>query len=133
MQLFLDERIVYVGKRVKNDIENVGDDFNVRPVTDKMRFADLATMATNRNIIKDRRTGLKDLVALIVNEAMSKDTVVRSSKWTKTALSVGQQEYAALDAIKSVQLYFTTREWPDYYRRMAPCDATMVLESISSR
>jgi hypothetical protein len=125
LKLFQDESILYVGKRVKNDIENVGDDFNIRPITDKMTFVDLATMAKDRSVISDRRTGLRDLVRIILKQKMSKIPEVRCSKWTKIQLSAEQQEYAALDAVKSVEVYSALLEWPDYHSRLSPSSAPL--------
>ena len=124
LDLFRDSMITFVGKRVLGDIRIVGDDFGIRDVTDTVKCMDIARLAKDRDLVHDARIGLKALVELLLQERMSKDDSVRSSKWGNSNLTVEQLEYAALDATKSLECYLKLISFPDYAHRLETDNAT---------
>ena len=93
-----------------------------------MRWKDIAQLAKNCDVIKDARMGLKGIVQVVLNENMKKNHDIRSSKWANTHLTREQKEYAALDAIKSHQVYKKLIELPDYSSRLSSSAAKNGIE-----
>ena len=124
LELFQDSDFSYTGSRVKGDIARIGEDFACTNITAMMQFHELAHMAKDRGVIDDARTGLKKLVLLTLNEDMSKDDSVRSSKWSREKLTDEQKMYAALDAIKSLEVYKRLSGMVCYSNRLTSAEAT---------
>ena len=122
-ELFSIPDLLYVGSRVKGDIDRIGEDFKCREIARKMRFQELALMAKDRGVVDDGRTGLKKLVLLVLEEDMSKDDTVRSSKWSSAKLTDSQKKYAALDATKSLEIYFQLASMVCFADRLTQAEA----------
>ena len=79
-----------------------------------MQLKELAHEAKDRGVVDDARVGLQKLVLIILNENMSKDDAVRSSKWSSAKLTPMQKKYAALDATKSLEVYLKLNSMESY-------------------
>jgi hypothetical protein len=123
VRLFKEPSIVYVGSKVKGDITKLGEDFGIKEVSGGMRYTELAKMAKDRGRVPDAKVGLQTLVMVVLRESMGKEDDVRSSKWAKKQLSDEQKTYAALDAIKSLEVYAKLQSFPDLTERLASAEA----------
>jgi hypothetical protein len=94
VRLFREPSIVYVGSRVKGDIDKLGEDFGIAEISSSMTYRDLAKMAKDRGKVPDAKVGLQTLVMV-----------------------------AALDAIKSLEVYNKLQSFPDLTERLASIEA----------
>ena len=78
-----------------------------------MQCQDLAHMAKDCGVVTDARVVLKMLVLTVLKQNMDKSGDVRSSKWNATSLSDNQNVYAALDAMKSMEVCCKLLPIPD--------------------
>ena len=123
LALFRDSTVTFVGVRVKVDIDHIAADFRCPDLAVRMKYTELAAMAKDRGVVNDARTGLAKLVLILLHENMDKDNTVRSSKWAHRVLTDRQKKYAALDAIKSMEVYLKLLPLPDYTQRLKSCEA----------
>jgi hypothetical protein len=126
--LFEDEHIIFVGRKVKEDLDIFATSFpDCRDLVDAIigakRYVDLADLAFRRGVGRDRRTGLKSLVFECLREDMSKENMVRSGDWRPKRLSDAQKVYAALDIIKGLEVYLHLIEKADLTARITSKDA----------
>ena len=60
----------------------------------------LGKFARKRNVVKNGVISLKNLAKIVLNESISKDSLVRCSKWLSSRLSNEQIVHGATDVIK---------------------------------
>jgi hypothetical protein len=123
LQMFHDTSITYVGRHIKNDVDNIGEDFGVQDVSSKVRFVDLARMSKDRGKSRYATDSLQLLVLKSLGENLSKESSVQCSRWNKRTLTEEQKKYAALDAIKSLEVYEELILMDDLTRRLSSCEA----------
>ena len=115
----------FVGSKVSGDIKKVGKDFKCQKSMEKVKLVDLGKFARTRDVVQSGVVGLDALVKICLNETMSKDPEIRvSNKWEDAQLSHEQQKYAALDGIKSLEVYLYLRDKPDLTARLSLAEAT---------
>eukprot|EP00816_Leptocylindrus_hargravesii_P006095 CAMPEP_0196818586 /NCGR_PEP_ID=MMETSP1362-20130617/66400_1 /TAXON_ID=163516 /ORGANISM="Leptocylindrus danicus, Strain CCMP1856" /LENGTH=113 /DNA_ID=CAMNT_0042196751 /DNA_START=79 /DNA_END=416 /DNA_ORIENTATION=- len=84
---------------------------------------DLSLMARRRDIIQSAAgASTQHLVKVTLGKTMSKDASVRYSRWD-LELSMGQQEYAALDVSLPLEVYNFLETLPDLNQRLTLADA----------
>jgi ribonuclease D len=66
----------------------------------------LGIMARERGIAESGTIKPCALNELVLKETMNKDEAVRCSDWSQSTLTKEQEVYAALDAIKPLDIYF---------------------------
>ena len=120
LEWFQDTTITWTGRNVSGDIAHIGRDFNCQRVADGMkgRVCELGNMARRRDAVPIGSAGLETLVEAVLKEKLSKSPVVRLSKWSSPVLNNDQKTYAALDAIKSLEVYFKLADMPDLSSRL---------------
>jgi hypothetical protein len=123
VRLFHEPSIVYVGSRVKGDIDKLGEDFGIAEISSSMTYRDLAKMAKDRGKVPDAKVGLQTLVMVLLRQSMGKEDNIRSSQWASKQLTDEQKTYAALDAIKSLEVYNKLQSFPDLTERLASIEA----------
>ena len=122
---FADRHVTWTGRNVGGDIAHIGKDFNCRKIADRMRrdsVCELGDMARRRDAVPKGSASLQTLVEVVLNETMDKSPTLRLCEWSSKILTTQQQEYAALDAIKSLEVYFQLIKRPDLSTRLAPSD-----------
>ena len=71
-------------------------------------------------------TATLDKIAFItLGKVLSKDPLVRMSKWSAVTLLPEQITYSALDVIVGIDVYFLLAALPDLVRRLSAADATI--------
>lgn len=125
---FLNEKSFrYTGVRVKNDIVKLGTDFKCINITNDIvnrgAFVELGSMAVERGVETDGRVGLQKLCMLTLQENLTKKDSIRSSNWSIKQLSREQLQYAALDAIKSLEVFFFLDALTDLSARLSAAEA----------
>jgi hypothetical protein len=123
LALFADPALRFVGRCVSADIAKIGRDFagcssRVMQLAQD-RSIDLARLACERGVVDSARVGLADLVEVVLKERLDKPAGARCSDWAASALSREQQTYAALDAIKSLEVYVALAPLPDLTLRLS--------------
>ncbi|GBO90611.1 hypothetical protein FisN_19Lh006 [Fistulifera solaris] len=115
VRLLSEDSIRFVGVNVAGDVTKLKKDFaNMNNVS--VNKIDLRVMARRRGVVP--RNGSYSLVALVeaqLKESMEKDQ--RMSDWSGP-LQPKQLDYAALDAIKSLQVYDSLDKLPDLTREL---------------
>jgi len=124
LQLFKDPEFSYAGVKVKNDIERITEDFKCPDLQRTMQHIELGPMAKDRGVVDDAGVGLRKLTLLMLNEEMSKDNDVRSSKWANKILTDCQKSYSAIDATKSLEVYLALAKMKCYSTRLKSHEAT---------
>lgn len=122
---FADRHVTWTGRNVGGDIAHIGRDFKCRKITDRMRrdsVCELGDMARRRDAVPKGSASLQTLVEVVLHEKMDKSPSLRLCEWSSKILTTQQQEYAALDAIKSLEVYFQLIKRPDLSTRLAPSD-----------
>jgi hypothetical protein len=66
VQLFHEPSIVYIGLRVKGDIDKLGEDFGIAKISSSMMYQDLAKMAKDHGKVPDAKVGLQILVMVLL-------------------------------------------------------------------
>ena len=69
---------------------------------------------------------LEKLVQLMLQEKMDKSPSVRLSNWSRLELCDAQKQYAALDAMKSLEVYEALQHLPDLTLRLEADEATTI-------
>lgn len=111
LQMFLaNPQILKAGRNVTQDLkrlERESQGSNPAPYTGGV---ELAKLAKDLGAISDARVGLADICAAVLGVRLDKTTPVRiSSSWDSLNLSPQQVEYAASDALVSLQVYHRLR------------------------
>ena len=127
--LLLDSTITFTGRQLGGDLAKIARDFTVPRVIEKVhsqgRIAELGLMGRKRGVVATGTAGLDKLAVITLNKALKKDPAVRLSEWSATALTPIQEEYAALDAIASLEVYDALESLPDLSARLSAVDAIL--------
>ena len=124
--LFTDPNITFTGRNIAGDFARIGKDFKVK--NPPVHVVDLGTMARQRDVVRSGVVSLEQLVKLTLGEKLSKAPAVRLSKWSQPKLTEEQCLYAALDAIKALEVYFHLQAMPDLTARLNADSAIPGLE-----
>ena len=128
--LLADKNITFTGRAIGADFKRIGRDFNcmakVLQVRNQHRQIDLGVMARKRDVVQSGVVTLDRLVAVVLEERLPKDPLVRcSNQWSAKVLSAEQVMYAALDVIKPLEVYFKLTLKPDLTMRLKAAEATV--------
>lgn len=128
--LLVKRTLKIVGVNVSADLIKIGKDFNIdaiKQVTQKDRcnVINLGTFARERGVVTSGTASLQQLSERVLKARLNKATCIRLSHWDKNQLSVEQVEYAALDAIASLKIFFKLDEMPDLTRRYTMDDVSV--------
>ena len=119
LELLRDETMIFVGVGVGGDLAKIGIEFHCAEVTKHMKnVINLGKFARKRNVVKNGVISLEKLVKIVLYESISKDTLVRCSKWSSSRLYNEQIIHAATDAIKSLEVYFKIHTLQDLSLRL---------------
>jgi hypothetical protein len=120
-----DSGYVFVGRAVANDIKRLAKDYSAPTLVQHAKTVDLGLFARKRDVVKNGTAGLEKLVELTLGLRMSKAPAVRCSTWSKMPLSEAQQEYAALDAILSLEVHDALAKLPDLTTKLPASQAVI--------
>ncbi|CAJ1958310.1 unnamed protein product [Cylindrotheca closterium] len=110
----------FVGNYVGGDIKRLGRDYHCEDEMKKVSVVNLGRYARDRDVVQSGTVRLDALVQICLGETMQKQASVRvSSKWEQPSLSQDQKKYAALDGIKSLEVYLYLRQKPDLSVRLS--------------
>ena len=124
-----DSRYTFVGRAVAADVKKISKDFSAATLAVHVRCEDLGVMARKRGVVNSGTAGLEKLVEMTLQKRLSKAPAVRLSKWSRMPLSSEQEEYAALDAILSLEVYCRLQKMPDLAARLSPDEAVVGTEA----
>ena len=120
-----DSGYLFAGRAVANDIKRLAKDYSAPTLVQHAKTVDLGLLARKRDVVKNGTAGLEKLVELTLKLRMSKEPAVRCSVWSKMPLSEAQQEYAALDAILSLEVYDVLTKLPDLTTKLPALQAVI--------
>lgn len=120
LALLGDKDIVFVGASVSSDLIRIGKDFQCSEVTKDANYVNLGMFARKRDVVQHGTASLEKLVQLTLGEFLDKAPDVRLSKWSNIELTDAQKKYAALDAMKSLEVYEHLESLPDLTIRLSP-------------
>ena len=89
-----------------------------------MKRINLVIYARKRGLIKNGIIGLDGLVEICLNENLEKAPNVCLGNWSKLLLSDDQIIYAALDVMKTFEVFRFLHMQPDLTKRMKKKEAT---------
>ena len=106
LALLADPEITFTGRAIGGDLAKIARDFKCESQTRGAKAIDLGPMARARDVVQSGVVSLERLVEATLKEQLSKAPSVRLSKWSASRLTDDQAKYAALDAIKTLEVYF---------------------------
>lgn len=113
-----DPRCTFCGNKVENDIADLEKRFLISLAD--TQIGKLNTMARDRGVVTDARVGMQRLGHLLLKQHIDKPNSVRiSNQWSQNELPMEFVEYAAIDAIKSLELYEALEDLPDLTARLS--------------
>jgi ribonuclease D len=119
--LLADEIIKLAGKFVTGDLNQIAKDFKCPTLESKNfktgRLVDLAHMAANRAIVKEKTTGLHDIIFRCFHENLKKE--LATSNWAAATLDERQIEYATFDDTVAMEAYVYLKTLPDVTARLS--------------
>jgi len=122
--LFEDSTVIFLGAYVGGDFAKIGRDLKCQPIIKNIaHIVNLGSYARKRDVVQNGTVTLDELVKIVLCETLEKNPTVRLSKWSVTKLTKAQIEYAALDAIKSLEVYVKLQQLPDLSLRLSKEDA----------
>jgi len=124
--LLLDPNLVFVGVGIGGDIKNLEKKFKCSLAD--VKTCSLGVMARERGVVDSGTASLQNLVKYVLKQHLGKDPEIRCSTWSSAILSAKQQEYAALDVIKSLETYLNLDNLPNLAARLAPDEAVRNLQ-----
>ena len=120
-----DSGYCFVGRAVAADIKRLASDYGATTLVQHAKTLDLGVFARQRDVVKNGTAGLEKLVELTLKLRMSKAPAVRLSAWSRLPLTEAQKEYAALDAILSLQVYDELVKLPDLTAKLPASQAVV--------
>jgi hypothetical protein len=127
--LFNDPTITFVGVGLGGDLAKIGRDYDcVEQMKVVKNVINLGLYARRRDVVQNGSVSLAFLVNSTLHELMEKPVNIRLSKWSSCPLNELQIKYAALDSIKSLQVYFELRNLQDLSIRLLEKDASSGLK-----
>ena len=124
--LFEDHSVKFTGVGVGGDLKKIGRDLECRDLVDQIpakNVINLGSFARVRDVVQDGTIGLASLTEIVLKQHLAKPSDVRCSKWSASTLTNKQKIYAALDAVKSLELYLYLLDRPDLSVRLKPEEA----------
>jgi len=115
-----DPKASFAGVNIKNDINTLGNDFELQNLSDDVSFIDLGMFARERDVIQKANRSLADIVEIVLGYKLDKRDEIRCSKWSSLSLSSEQRLYAALDVIKPLEVYEKISILPNLAQRLDP-------------
>lgn len=111
--LLQEPSFTFLGSRTAGDVTKIQSDFsNCAGLADLVKTMDIGSMARRRGIQpRGGSFGLEGLSDAVLGEKMDKS--LQCSDWTKKTLGAAQKKYAALDAIKSLEIFLKLLALPD--------------------
>ena len=119
LALLGDPTITFCGSNVSADLKKLGKDFGCQRTTQRAQRVNLGMMARKSDVVPSGMVSLDRLVAVCLGQRLEKDPSVRLSLWSSPRLTPMQVKYAALDALKSLEVYFHLLPLPDLTVRLA--------------
>ena len=119
VSLLGDPEIAFVGASVSGDLKRIGKDFKCTEITDRANYVNLGSYARKRDVVQSGTASLEKLVQLTLGEMLDKSPAVRLSKWSEKELTDPQKKYAALDAMKSLEVYERLHSFQDLTLRLS--------------
>jgi hypothetical protein len=125
LALLEDTSITFVGRAIVADLKKLGVDYNCSRTTQgaALRSIDIGMMARKCDVVKSAVVALERLVEVCLGERLSKAPEVRLSDWAGATLTAAQTVYAALDAIKSLEVYLYLLPMADLTLRLTADEA----------
>ena len=118
VNLLTDEGITFVGVNVGGDVSRIATSFDCERIVESCKVINLGKFCRERNIVGDGKIGLASLSKLVLDKSIPKDDRIRCSNWETSQLSAEQQNYAAIDAIASLEIYFKISMLPNLSARL---------------
>jgi len=118
--MFANTNFIFVGSCLKHDFTRIQASFQsvTVPNNDRtVRVIDLGQMASARGVVS-KSASLEKLVAITLGQCLPKESRVRCSDWSVHPLTEKQERYAALDAIKALEVYHALESLPDLTARL---------------
>jgi len=128
----------WTGRQLGGDLNKIGRDctylnaagcsVSCMELIDLMRersthIIELGRFAARRKVVPSGTADLEKIAFLTLGKSLSKDPVVRLSKWSAATLLPEQITYAALDAIVGIDVYFHLAAMPDLVQRLPAAEA----------
>ncbi|KAI2504218.1 hypothetical protein MHU86_10241 [Fragilaria crotonensis] len=119
LALFGESLKLFVGVCVSGDLKRIGKDFKCTQCIENANFINLGSHARKRDVVHNGTASrLEKLVQLTLGEKLDKAPSVRLSRWSCSELCDAQKQYAALDALKSLEVYDQVQHLPDLTQRL---------------
>lgn len=122
---FTDSGIGMYGCQIGGDVSKIARDFGAPAVKQHAIAIELGTYARKRDVVLNGSVGLQALAEVVLRRKLRKEGTPRISDWDGATLSREQIEYAALDALVSLQLCLELQQLPDLTVRVRPSDASV--------
>jgi hypothetical protein len=119
LALLADPDLTFTGRNVGGDLRKIGLDLQCSRHLQNVNIVELGRMARERDVVHSGAVGLDTIVRQCLGECLNKTAGVRLSKWSAQTLSPQQQQYAALDVIKSLEVYFKLVHMPNLSLRLS--------------
>jgi hypothetical protein len=126
LSLLGDPKISFVGASVLADLKQIGKDFKCTIIMDPANYVNLGRYARKRDVVQSGTASLEKLIQLTLGEILDKSPAVRLSKWSEKDLSNAQKKYAALDVMKSLEVYECLQSFYELTRQLL-ADTVMTL------
>jgi hypothetical protein len=120
VEFLKDPQAMFLGINISGDVKRLAKDYDCPSLIPEMNVLELGTFARKRDIVQNANTSMANLVLIVLGEILDKSEEIRCSNWAKTHLTKEQQEYAALDVIKPLELYDEIIKLPDLSLRLDP-------------
>jgi hypothetical protein len=128
--LLQDPEFTFTGRNIGGDIKKLGDDFKCSHQLANINIVELGKMARERDVVHSGAVGLDTIVRKCLSERLVKPPSVRLSVWSAATLTADQIQYAALDAIKALEVYLKLVKMPNLAQRLSSKAPTGTLVDI---
>lgn len=118
IDLITDTSLTFVGVHISGDIKGIAGDFNRRDIAKDCKRINLGSYCRMRNLISNGKLGLEAMSKEVLNRVVVKDETKRFSDWNANNLTWPQKEYAAIDAIASLDIGIHATNYPDLSIRL---------------
>jgi hypothetical protein len=122
-----DARFEFCGIQVSNDVKQLEKKFKT-PLN--IKTVSLGMMTKDHAVVTSAVVSLKNLSQAVLKKDLSKDMLIRCSKWSEARLctsnsdfSMSQRTYAALDVIVPLEIFWVLKELPNLNCRLTWEDA----------
>ena len=118
--LFAEPDISFVGVCISGDLKRIAKDFKCPECIENTNCVNLGSHARKRDVVRNGTASLEKLVQLTLGEKLDKSPSLRLSRWSCPELCDAQKRYAALDVIKSLEVFEHLQNLPDLTLRLTP-------------